>query len=280
MKFFLAVLLCIGFFQSFCQPPIPYDEIIKKVKRGVVPILADDPETKDKLTHVGTGFSVFFGGTKECHAFVTCEHVVSIKDSITKKTVKTYKNLYAQLNLKGDSTVTVKLEVMYTDEINDYAILQIKQPLNPYLKDYPINIQSTNLFSLDDDKDLNEGDYLLYIGYPMSFGVGKRSYPVSRIGIVSQNIQDSTKFLVDGFVQGGYSGSPIYRIRIDQKAGVWKFLIVGLLQAYPIEKVYLRPKSNLKDSKDDLELKVNPGFTIALKINQIKEKLKTFTCID
>lgn len=279
MRLFFLGLMSVSFLYSFGQS-IPYDELIPQIKKGIIPIMCRKTEDAKTLSHLGTGFSIEFGENQHtCFAFITCEHVVAIKDSISHKTTGIRKSLYAQLNLENDSTVSAEMEVIFSDETKDYAILQLKQPLSERLKNSTIRIQNASIGSIKDGDDLVEGDYLLYSGYPMSFGVGYRSYPVSRTAIVSQNIRDSANFLIDGFAQGGYSGSPVFRIRMDEKEGVWKYFIVGMIQAYPTEKAILKSKKQQPNNQADLDVIVNPGFTIAIKMKDIKNKILQTRCI-
>ena len=69
---------------------------------------------------------------------------------------------------------------------------------------------------------------------------------------------------MDAFVQGGNSGSPVFRI----KQGVYK--LSGIAQAYPNEFGEIIYK---KLKEPDRVAIVNPGFTIVKKIDVISTVL-------
>ncbi|MEQ1796704.1 MAG: serine protease [Lacibacter sp.] len=271
----LSILLAVCLVKiSFAQVSTPYADVIQKKKKISIPIIGKDRTFNNQFRHMGTSFIVQMEDTN-CIVFITCEHVVAIKDSITQKTIRTVEKIFANLNLTNDSILTLPLDVIYRDEINDFAILQLKDLNDLKLtKKYNLSLNMLHIKELDEATDLREGETLLYIGYPMSFGVGKKNYPISRSGFVSQNIEDSSKFLMDGFVQGGYSGSPVYRIKENPSKMEWKFKVVGIVQAYPNEYLYVRPNNSEK-----IKITTNPGFTIVGKMKPIIEKLKKAECI-
>lgn len=141
--------------------------------------------------------------------------------------------------MRNDSIYTIPLTLVYSNEKEDFALLEYSLASMPIPKDsiHKIILAILPFTSFDNTEDLNEGDPLLYLGYPMAFDVGLKNYPVARRGIVAQNIKDSSTFLMDGFVQGGNSGSPVFRI----KNGV--YALSGIAQAYPNEVAEIRYKN-------------------------------------
>ena len=263
-RFILLALLSLVAEDSFSQD-FSLPEIIEKSKKSIVPIIGADNKCSNRFRHIGTG--VLIGDRKLDKEFIlTCEHVVSIKDSITGKSNRTISNLFANFNLQNDSIITIPLKLVYSDESNDFALLEYSFSTMAVPKDslHRIKLLIFPFDNFDNTDDLKEGEPLLYTGYPMSLGVGLKNFPISRRGIVAQNIKDSSIFLMDGFVQGGNSGSPVFRI----KQGVYK--LSGIAQAYPNEIAEIRFKE-LKE-EDRIAL-VNPGFTIVRKINVISEVL-------
>lgn len=258
LLFFLFSLTV--FAQDFSLP-----QIIEKSKKSIIPLIGLDSSWSNQFRHLGTG--ILIGDRKIGKEYIlTCEHVISVKDSITGKTIRSISNLYVNFNLHNDSIITVPLKLAYSDENNDFALLEYSLIGVPVPKDplHKIALSIIPFDNFDNTQDLKEGEPLLYIGYPMSFGVGLKSYPVSRKGIVAQNIKDSSTFLMDGFVQGGNSGSPVFRI----KEGVYKFS--GIAQAYPNEVGEIKYK---KTRDQDRVAIVNPGFTIVKKIDIISNVL-------
>lgn len=257
---FLFFFINSAFSQGYSLP-----EIITKSKRSIIPIIGLDTKWNNNYKALGTG--IVIGDRKLNKEFIlTCEHVISIKDSLTGKTIRQVNKLFANFNLKNDSIITIPLTVVYTDEINDFALLEFSFSSIPLPKDtlHEINLLILPFDIFDNTIDLQEGEPLLYIGYPMSFGVGLKSFPVSRSGIVAQNIKESSIFLMDGFVQGGNSGSPVFRIKENA------FKLAGIAQAYPIEMAQIKYK---KLKEEDRMALINPGFTIVKKIDIISDIL-------
>ncbi|HNR17144.1 MAG TPA: serine protease [Chitinophagaceae bacterium] len=265
IKSTLFLFLTSLFYQTTFGQDFTLPDIIEKSKKSIVPIIGSDTKWSNQYRHLGTG--ILIGDRKLGKEYLlTCEHVIAIKDSTTGKTVRSVKTLYVNFNLYNDSIITVPLKLVYSDESNDFALLEYSFAGLPTPKDslHRINLLIMPFDNFDNTQDLKEGEPLLYIGYPMSFGVGLKSYPVSRRGIVAQNIKESSTFLIDGFVQGGNSGSPVFRI----KQSVYKFS--GIAQAYPNEFGEIKYK-NLKEP--DRVAIVNPGFTIVKKIDVISAVL-------
>jgi hypothetical protein len=264
-RIFLITVSCLliktAFSQDFSLP-----EIIAKSKKSIIPIFGIDVSWPNGHRHLGTGIVIGDRLLKKEY-ILTCEHVTSIKDP-TGKTLKRVSNLFANFNLYNDSIITVPLKIVYSDEDNDFALLEYSFSGFPIPKDslHRINLMIFAFDNFDSTEDLKEGDPLLYTGYPMSFGTGFRNFPVSRKGIVAQNIKNSSTFLMDGFVQGGNSGSPVFRIKKGE------YRLAGIAQSYPNEIgeiVYQRLK------EEDRFTIVNPGFTNVKKIDIVSEILIT-----
>lgn len=253
------------------QSSIPFSEIIENRKPSIIPILGFDSSYGNKYRHLGTGFIVTLDTSQRCFAIITCEHVVMIKDSNKNKTIRPVQKLFANLTLMNDSVILVPIELKVSEEKNDFAMLGMKSDL--LSKKYHLKITTMLISSFDTSNNIKEGETLLYIGYPMSFGVGKKSYPISRSGFVSQNIPDSSKFLMDGFVQGGYSGSPVFRIKEIPEKHSWVYKIVGIIQAYPTENAIIKSKD-----KNNFKVIINPGFTIVGKLNSLARNLYRMRC--
>jgi S1-C subfamily serine protease len=261
IKLSFFILLNISFSQITLGQDYNLPGIIEKSKKSIIPIIGSDTQWSNKFRHLGTG--IVIGDKKLGKEYIlTCEHVISVKDSITGKTIRSVKDLYVNFNLLNDSIIRVPLRLAYSDENNDFALLEYSFSGMPHPKD---SLHITNLMiipfeNFDNAQDLKEGEPLLYIGYPMSFGVELKNYPVSRRGIIAQNIKEYSTFLMDGFVQGGNSGSPVFRIKQGE------YLLAGIAQAYPSEFGEIIYK---KSKETDRFTIVNPGFTIVKKIDVI-----------
>jgi len=115
---------------------------------------------------------------------------------------------------------------------------------------------------------LEEGKNILFIGYPMNLWEGKQNYPLSRKGMISQIIKDEKRILIDGFVQHGHSGSPVFLILSDNNLPPsWKFKLIGITTAFPNEygEIFKTEYSKV----DSLIPLLNPGFTIVTPMDDI-----------
>jgi hypothetical protein len=277
MKIRLMLFLSLfNIFDSFSQISVPFPEIIEMKKSISIPIIGYDRDYKG-YRHLGTGFIIDLENsdtTKQCYSIVTCEHVINVKDSVTRKTIRTIDKLFANLNLDDGSIITVPLTVMNYSVRYDLAVLEINwDSLNRTTQKLNFKLSVVGINSIDTTNEIREGETLLYIGYPLSLGVGKKSHPISRQGFVAQNIKDSSKFLMDGFVQGGYSGSPVYRIFERKGEKKWVFKVVGIVQAYPNESKKIKSKES-----QEMSVVLNPGFTIVGKLNTLVRLLKLIQC--
>lgn len=247
LSIFFILVSFLSYSQNFSLP-----DIINKSKRSIIPIFARD-SIKQKKIKQGTG--VLIGDKKSDKVFIlTCAHTLLNKDINDSSGIKLYKSIFGNFNLSNNSTIPLPLKVIYINEKIDLALLEYSVKHLLETKPLPkINLLIMPFDMLEGSSNLKEGEPLLYIGYPMSFGVGYKNYPVSRKGIVAQNIKESSTFLMDGFVQGGSSGSPVFRIKKN------KYSLIGIAQAFPYNKREI--------------IKINPGFTLVRKMDVIKNVL-------
>lgn len=242
-------------------------DAISSAKRSAVPVIAYDSISPDSTLSTGTAVVYCYG---DLACAITCEHVVAKKDS-SEKTIGYLSNIYISLNLTNDSSKIVRTKLIYADAKNDFAILSFSD----YLKysSLPIYLRCyTPSNTLTKDK-LKEGESVLYVGYPFSWGIGSKNYPISRTGIISQLVKEYNYFLLDGFVQGGYSGSPVFAI-VPEKSGVSLYL-VGITSAFPKEFSEIYKKVKYKKDENSMAL-INPGFTIVRPMDEILKQLYKF----
>lgn len=225
-------------------------------KKAAVPVIAHDFSWADTIFSFGT--AVILGeGNSACA--VTCEHVIAIKDT-NQKTIKYISNIWVQLNLINDSSIIIPTTIVYNDEKNDFAILSLPKDI---VINYSIHLKLIPPSQVLERNKLKEGLPIFYIGYPFSWGIGKKNYPVSRIGIISQLIDNNNIFLIDGFTQIGYSGSPVFTYDITGNR-----YLIGIIKGYPndIAEIY----QEVKFAKDIKRIAiVNPGFTIVTPMDEI-----------
>jgi hypothetical protein len=121
-----------------------------------------------------------------------------------------------------------------------------------------------------------EGLPVYYLGYPMGIGVDTLgNHPVVRMGVIAQVSDDSPYFLVDGFVQHGHSGSPVFTIEGRGVGDTLMFTshLVGIARAYPPEVIDALQGTGAAPGST-LELAYNPGFTVVTPMDSITPVLK------
>lgn len=158
--------------------------------------------------------------------------------------------------------------LLHANEKEDFAILaffntpDINEKL---LKSQILPINSSVWQILD---SLEEGKNILFIGYPMNLWEGKQNYPLSRKGMISQIIKDEKRILIDGFVQHGHSGSPVFLVTSDNNLPpTWAYKLIGITTSFPNEfgEIYKTEYSKV----DSLIPLLNPGFTIVTPMDDI-----------
>lgn len=256
--FILELLLCNYLNAQTFDSALP--EIIATYKKSAVPIIAYSGAT------VNYGTAVIIGNGESVCA-VTCEHVVAIKDT-NNKTLRYCSNILVGFNKVNDSTIFVPAKLIYTDKYNDFAILGFDTTV---WDSDSILLKIITPSQIYNKNKLKEGESVCYIGYPFSWGIGKKNYPISRIGIISQLTNDNNFFLIDGFVQHGNSGSPVFVFK-NERAGSPVVHLIGIARAYPEELTEIFEKT--KYSMDTKRIAIiNPGYTIVTPMDKILEVL-------
>lgn len=239
--------------------------LINLAKTRSVPIICTDSSFTSNKSY-GTG--VLVGGTIGVWV-LTCEHVIAIKDSITEKTTRYKSDIIIKLNRSDGTSEAYRGYILHADEEKDFAILGfLRKSDKPFIQtDY--NLSFMGISSMKKLGELREGEPVLYIGYPLKFGIVKeKNYPLSRIGIISQIRQDKNTFLIDGFVQGGHSGSPVYRIVQGPSINEWSIELIGIARAYPREYGKLLEEIAYR-TKEGYRTVLNPGFTYVVSMDDI-----------
>jgi hypothetical protein len=266
MKTILSSLLLILSLASIGQGfTVPYSEYITRSKKSVLPIVCANPSPQGLITSQGTCVQL---GHNDLRFFVTCEHVIAVKDTL-QKTIKYFDNVFVNMANIDSTTSLIRLKIDYVDEQNDFALLSITNT--------PENIQLASKLTgqyiqksvwLNNDS-YSEGDYILYIGYPMMKSISQKNYPISRIGIVAQKIDKQNNILIDGFAQHGHSGSPVFWIRPlgNNLAPSWEMKLIGITKSYPPELTEVYEQIGFKSTNQSAL--VNPGFTNVLKMSVI-----------
>ena len=175
------------------------------------------------------------------------------------------------MNKLDGTSIPVKTKMIYADEKKDFALLSLLIDWTKFSEDNKILLKMIPPSQWRNTSELAEGDQVIYIGYPMFMGIGQKNYPLSRIGIISQLIKDNPFFLIDGFVQHGHSGSPVFVIRSD--GNEYQRYLIGITASYPPEyaDIYKEVKLIKESNKKVL---INPGFTNVTSMDNIIPILK------
>ena len=262
LKEFITITLiticatCFG--QSFS---VPYADFIETSKRSILPIVCID----NLNSMQGTGIQL---GHENLRFILTCEHVISYKDS-TQKTVGYFENIFINMANQDSTTTLVRLKIDYTDEKNDFALLSIAntQDNNKIISKITGQYIQKSVWLNDDS--YSEGDYIFYTGYPMLKEITRKNYPISRTGIIAQKIENKNTILIDGFAQHGYSGSPVFLVKdyLDRIPAVWQLKLIGITASYPSEFANVIEQVGFRDTNQKVIL--NPGFTNVIKMDVI-----------
>lgn len=254
----IIVLCTICFGQSYS---VPYAEFIETSKRSILPIVCIDGMNSMQ----GTGIQL---GHEDLRFILTCEHVIAYKDS-TQKTVGYFKNIFINMANHDSTTTLVRLKIDYTDEKNDFALLSIAYTQDNKKLISKITGQYIQKSVWLNDDSYSEGDYIFYTGYPMLKEITKKNYPISRTGIIAQKIENNNTFLIDGFAQHGYSGSPVFLVKdyLDRSPAIWQIKLIGITASYPSEFANVIEQVGFRGTNKKVIL--NPGFTNVIKMEVI-----------
>jgi hypothetical protein len=240
-------------------------DMIDLSKKSAVPILCRDSTWPSSLISAGT--AVILGdGERLCS--LTCEHVIAIKDSLNR-TVRYVSDIRIHMNRLDSTAMPFPVGIIYSDEQNDFAILAIPKDLHDSLNSIHLKIITPSQWL--ETNQFREGEPLIYLGYPMFMGIDKQNCPLSRSGMVSQIIPGRSFFLIDGFVQHGHSGSPVFLMRSNEK-GIVRYL-TGITRGFPEEFADIVQETTYKKETKRKTI-VNPGFTVVTAMDVIIPVLK------
>ncbi|MGB6121533.1 MAG: serine protease [Bacteroidota bacterium] len=230
-----------------------WPELISYQKTSSVPVVASDEIDGAVVKQYGT--AVLMIAPSGDYLGVTCEHVVALKDQF-ERTVSYLPDISLRLNDIDVRAVPVPVTVAHADEPMDFALLRI--PKAKWVSEVDSRGITLRLLTVTQSKimsELREGETVAYIGYPMRLGIGERNFPVSRVGIISQLVEGRGQFLIDGFVQKGHSGSPVYVLRQDR----FTRYLVGIARSY---------------RKDTSDFPGNSGFSYVTAMDAIIDAIK------
>ncbi len=237
---------------------------IADVKRSVVPVTTS---YGSQGTAVVVGYVAPSGYLR--FAAVTCAHVVSAGvDPETKKPVYA-PGIELSVAREDGTTYLFDAEVAYADPKEDFSVLSFGDRYGQaFLDTFPLKYIQLSLWMSADS--VREGDEVLYLGYPEGLGTNGRDYPVARLGMISQIIPGRSTYLVDGFVQQGNSGGPVFILREDDKL---RLRLAGLVTSYQPDTNGVVYSGSLR-SNTTLRAVANAGLTYVVRMDGIIPALK------
>jgi len=273
IKYSLVILLLISINSYGQLNQLPLPELIKRIKPSIIAIEARDDtiltiQNEDTTRFQSFASGVLLGFSKENVYAVTNEHVISIKDTIGN-TIRYAKEIYVSINVKSFGAISFPAKIRKADEDLDLVALRI---FIPRAISDSLDAISISQSLWEEEENLHEGEFVLYSGYPLMLGRGKENYPLTRWGMISQLIPGDSTFMIDAFVQPGYSGSPVFLIRsvgntIPTK---WEFKFVGITSSYPYRFMPIYRKVQYLKIQN-VVTQENPGFSNVIGISAIKK---------
>jgi hypothetical protein len=252
---------------------IPWSFLIAKSKKSIVPVQTQD--TSWAPTKVVQGTAVLIGdmdSPRPIFLALTCAHVVAASFDTNDIPTRPASNVTLVLSSTSGPDVWMPAKVIHFDALNDLALCRAAPELLPKgvwerMSPYVLVIPPDRWRGV---AELKEGITVLYCGFPnVGEGIGARCYPLSRTGMISQIVPGQRWFLMDGFVQEGHSGSPVFEPYWDiHNPQAWGVNLVGIARSYPDEFKKVYRKVGFVPS-DTLFAKMNPGFTNVAPLDSV-----------
>lgn len=173
---------------------------IEMVKRSSASIELFSSKT-NRFNLIGSGFMTII---KDTIYAVTAYHVIKDKG----------KSVYVGYNFESRKQYS-SIEKIYLDTLNDIAVMKlgIAYRDEKIMSDTSLtNPSSIGISMFEKNVKIKEGLGTIIVGYPTTLGAKYTgNKPLSRIGIVAQEPNSETNtFLIDGLVNHGNSGSPVF----------------------------------------------------------------------
>ncbi len=219
-------------------------------------------DSKDEYIPIGTGFLIDY---KTKNFLVTCKHVVNNKEE----------DLFACFNLKnGQIARRSILEIKKQHKVEwifhrteDVAMIVFAiDPINDELRKLPKEL-------FENFNELEVGDDIFFLGYPMGLRALKSASPIVRAGIISLKESDDT-LLIDGTVFPGNSGSPVFlkpsffNIKQRSLGTIREAKLIGMINSYlPYSDIAISQQTQ----KPRIIFEENSGLAKVISMNLIEE---------
>jgi len=198
--------------------------IIERNKKAIILIDVAIPQENNqtKVGIKGTGFIISADGK-----FITNAHVVKqIAPDEQKHSGVSVPAHVDQKNLTRYERYSIKL--LGIDEENDVALMQIVSDK----KDFH------TVEGLGDSESIREGDEIAFIGYPLAVELLNMGFGITMT--TNRSIVSSLKrrgvdgsfhfFLIDGHINNGSSGSPVFSVETGKVVGIASAKISAKIQ--------------------------------------------------
>ena len=234
---------------------LPWWKIVENVRNSSVPVVARD--TSQVPVHVKYGSAVLFMAPNGRRLAITCAHVVLLRDEFGRK-ISILPDVRIRVNDVDTLSAPIPVSVEHVDDKCDFAILAIADSFQLDRDSRGFVYKLLTVAQSLTSQEIHEGEPVLYVGYPMLVGIEAENAPVSRMGIVSQIRKGLSEFLIDGFVQKGSSGSPVFLVRSDDR------YLIGIARAY---------------KEDAGVVTVNSGLTYVTAMDAVLQAIKEKYCV-
>lgn len=245
-------------------------------------VLLEKIENNRYIPH-GTGILFYNYDDPKDYIVVTCAHLIKGKDVISVRVNPDSTLLHIIAGI-GNKSVVINNAIISKHSIRFIAALGEKDKfINSELDIAAFKLKVSKLKSTNDSviydlsklrgvpksaldyrNDLQLGDELYFIGFPLGYGVSEIVEPIVRSGSISWLPSNQDIFLIDAFSYGGNSGSPIFRkMIIAAKPGnlEWTPLkLMGMIvghQSIKIDNMLTLPNPNeLRFDTTDMDINI------------------------
>lgn len=268
-KLLMKALLCVFILFNLCQG----GGLNPDWKKGIVLIekVKKTGEGKDRLVAHGTGCIVWHYGEPEKGILLTNKHIFTGRDSVLLRFNKKPEYI-------DDDSIGFIRQVLYLRQVG-HNLWTAHPDSQVDLAGIPIQVDTLAdviiyPFSLFKPVwTVNEGDEILFLGFPLGLTGTRRNYPIVREGIVAlktdEGVEGKDVFLIDALVFRGNSGSPVFLKPVpvvgEDTVRVGIAYFIGIITAY-LEVP--------KKGSSGVELTENSGLGMVVRAERVAELLE------
>lgn len=235
------------------------------IERGI-----PNPQKKERMDYkpVGSGFLFDF---KKKVLLLTCRHIVR----------EDKENFFIKFNLKDGKTARRSLQSIKERYNVDWVFHQ-KRNIDIAIIIFGIDFMKDDLLLIPENfieryENLDEGDDVFFLGYPMGITARRHVYPLVRSGIISAKIEKK-QFLIDGNSFPGNSGGPvflrpsIFNLETRTIGQIRPSKLIGMIfEAIEYSDVAISPQTG----RHRITFEENAALAIAYSMDRIMELLRS-----